>query len=138
MSEVDEKAHYLAGIRRSRIIASVFVSIALLLGYVGSQNQYRSMTVDKPASARIEYLVTGTSSNVRIIYLNDLAYRAEKVGTPPGKFSFRASKGRTLEAQIDNLSRDGTIGCQILVYGEPIYTIEETTDAAITCAAVVP
>ena len=35
MSEVDEKAHYLAGIRRSRIMAAVFVSIALVLGYVG-------------------------------------------------------------------------------------------------------
>ena len=91
MSEVDEKAHYLAGIRRSRIMAVIFVSLALLVGYVGAQNQYRSMTVDKPASARIEYHVTGTSSNIRVIYLNDLAYRAEKVGTPPWKFSFRFS-----------------------------------------------
>jgi hypothetical protein len=138
MSEVDEKAHYLAGIRRSRIMAIIFVSLALIVGYFGAQNQYRSMTVDKPTSARIEYLVTGTSSNVRIIYLNDLAYRAEKVGTPPWKFSFRASKDRSLEVQVDNLSNDGTVGCKILVYGEPVYTIEETTDSTITCTAVVP
>ena len=138
MSEVDEKAHYLAGIRRSRIMVVILVSIALLLGYFGAQNQYRSMTVDKPVSARIEYLVTGTSANVRVIYVNDLAYRAEKVGTPPWKFSFRASKGRSLEVQIDNLSAEGTVGCKILVYGEPIYTIEETTDSTITCTAVVP
>jgi hypothetical protein len=138
MSEVDEKAHYLAGIRRSRIMAVIFVSLAILVGYVGSQNQYRSMTVDKPASARIEYHVTGTSSNIRVIYLNDLAYRAEKVGTPPWKFSFRATKDRILEVQVDNLSADGTIGCEILVYGEPINTIEETTDSTITCTAVVP
>ena len=139
MSQFDEKSHYLNGIRRSRIMTVVFVSIALLIGYIGAKFQNRGMPVtNDPPSARIEYAVTGTSSNVRIIYLNDMAYRTEKVGSPPWKFGFRATTGRALEIQVDNLAKDGTVGCDILSFGESIYSVRESTDASITCAAVVP
>ena len=139
MSEFDEKTHYLSGISRSRRMAIIFVAIALLIGVVGAQFQNRGMPVtDKPPSARIEYAVTGTSANVRIIYLNDMAFRDEKVGTPPWKFGFRATQGRTLEIQVDNLAESGTIGCEIRAYGKAIYSVAESTDATITCVAVVP
>jgi hypothetical protein len=139
MSEFDEKTHYQTGIARSRRMAIIFVSIALIIGAVGAKFQDRGMEVSKdPPSARIEYAVTGSSSNVRIIYVNDLAYRTEKIGTPPWKFSFRATQGRTLEVQIDNLAQSGTIGCEIRAYGKTIYSVAETNDATITCATVVP
>ncbi|MFM2308850.1 MAG: hypothetical protein RLY87_971 [Chloroflexota bacterium] len=139
MSEFDEKTHYLSGIQRSRRMAIIFVVLAVVIGAIGAQFQNRGMPItDKPPTARIEYAVTGTSQNVRIIYLNDLAYRNEKIGTPPWKFGFRANQGRTLEVQVDNLTQSGTIGCEIRAFGKAIYTVAESTDATITCAAVVP
>ena len=139
MSNFDEKTHYLTGIARSRRMAIIFVSLALIIGAVGARFQDRGMEVAKdPPSARIDYAATGTATNVRIIYVNDLAYRTEKIGTPPWKFGFRARQGRTLEVQVDNLTQQGTIGCEIRAYGETIYSVAETSDATITCATIVP
>ena len=139
MSDFDEKTHYLSGIHRSRRMAVIFVALAIVIGAIGAQFQNRGMPVtNDPPSARIEYAVTGSSQNVRIIYLNDLAYRNENIGTPPWKFGFRARQGRTLEVQVDKLTQRGTIGCEIRAYGKAIYSVAESTDASITCAAVVP
>jgi hypothetical protein len=88
-------------------------------------------------SARVEYQVTGTSANVRVSYLNDMAFTAERSGPPPWKFGFRAAEGRNLLVKVDNLG-DGTIGCAIVAGGKPISTQIESVTQSITCMAVVP
>jgi hypothetical protein len=139
MQPFDEKTHYLTAQRRSWLMAIVFISIALAIGIFGNiyASRQKNAAATSANSARIEYQVTGTSTNVRVSYLNDMAFTAERSGPPPWKFGFRAVEGRNLLVKVDNLG-DGTIGCVIVASGKPISTQPESVTQSITCMAVVP
>lgn len=139
MQPLDEKTHYATGMRRSWIMAIIFIGIAIAIGIFGNIYASRQKNPDAvtPNSARIEYQVTGSATNVTISYLNDLAFTAERTGPPPWKFGFRASAGRNLLVKVDTKG-DGTIGCVITAGGKPISTQVESVTPSITCMAVVP
>ncbi|MCX6016505.1 MAG: hypothetical protein NT020_13100 [Chloroflexales bacterium] len=139
MQSFDEKGHYKTGIRRSWIMAIVFISIAIAIGIFGNiyASKLKNPDAVTPNSARIEYQVTGSAPNVTISYLNDLAFTAELNGPPPWKFGFRASAGRNLFIKVDNKG-SGTIGCVITSGGKPISTQPESVTPSATCMAVVP
>jgi hypothetical protein len=139
MQSFDEKTHYETAKRRSWIMAVIFISIAIAIGIFGNiyASRQKNAAATSANSARIEYQVTGTSSNVRVSYLNDMAFTAERSGPPPWKFGFRATEGRNLLIKVDNLG-GGTIGCVITAGGKPISTQVESDTPSITCMAVVP
>ena len=139
MQPFDEKTHYETAKRRSWLMAIVFISIALAIGVFGNiyASRQKSNEATSANSSRIEYQVTGTSTNVNVSYLNDMAFTPTRSGPPPWKFGFRAAEGRNLLIKVDNLG-DGTIGCVIVASGRPISTQPESVTSSITCMAVVP
>jgi len=139
MQPFDEKTHYVTAQRRSWQMAIVFVSIAIAIGIFGNiyASRQKNAAATSADSSRIEYQVSGTTSNVRVSYLNDMAFTAERSGPPPWKFGFRAATGRNLLIKVDNLG-DGSIGCVITAAGKPISSQPESVTQSITCMAVVP
>ncbi len=138
MQPFDEQTHVATGKRRATIMAVVLVSLALAVGIFGNMYKAQQETIDlTPRSARIEYEVTGDTSEVAIRYLNDLAYNDSRVGAPPWRFSFRAPHGRDLLIQVTNRGT-GTIGCRISTAGQVISQQPESITDSIMCMAVVP
>jgi len=138
MSQTDEKQQYTQGIRRARLMLGGFAVVALVIGIVGSYFSNDDPQLPKnPPSHRIEYQVTGTSTNVDVSYLNDMAYTETRSGTPPWRFGFRATQGRNLQVTVTNRG-EGTIGCVITASGKPVVTVPEAEVASIECWAQVP
>ena len=138
MNQFNEQQHITTGKRRALVMAIVLMSLALGVGVFGNRYKSQQEAVDlSPRSARIEYKVTGSTSEVEIRYLNDLAYTDSRVGAPPWSFSFRAPHGRDLRIEVTNHG-DGTIGCTISTGGRVISTQPESVTDRITCMAVVP
>ncbi len=138
MQQFDESTHVATGKRRARMMAIVLGVLALSVGIFGNIYKSQQQAPDLSThSTRIEYQVTGSSPAVEIQYLNDLAYRDTRSGTPPWRFSFRAVYGRDLYLRVVNRGT-GTIGCAISTNGQIIsQQIESETDA-IECMGVVP
>ncbi len=138
MSQTDEKQHYTQGIRKARLMLAAFAVTALVIGIVGSYfSNDDPQLPQNPPSHRIEYQVTGTSSDVEVRYLNDMAYTETRSGTPPWRFGFRATQGRNLEVIVENRG-DGTIGCAITASGKDVVRVPEAAVASIQCTAQVP
>jgi hypothetical protein len=138
MNQFNEQHHVTTGKRRALIMAIVLMALALGVGIFGNRYKAQQEAVDlSPRSARIEYEVTGSTSEVEISYLNDLAYIDSRVGAPPWRFSFRAPHGRELRIEVTNRG-DGTIGCTISTGGRIISSQTESVTERITCMAIVP
>jgi hypothetical protein len=138
MEPNNEKQHYERGIGRARWMAVVLTIAVVTVGIIGAQNDDNAMTPQsEPSSQRVEYQVTGTSKQVRILYLNDMAFDATREGEPPWRFGFRARQGRQLEVQVENLG-DGTIGCGITASGKDLSREPEQNAQVVRCEAVVP
>jgi hypothetical protein len=138
MSQTNEKQHYTDGIRRARLMLGVFAATALVIGLVGAyfSNDDPQMP-QNPPSHRIEYQVSGTSTQVDVRYLNDMAYTETRSGTPPWRFGFRATQGRNLHVVVENRG-EGTIGCAITASGKDIVRVPEAAVPSIQCTAQVP
>lgn len=138
MQDFDERAYTARGRRRAFIMAIVFVGVAFTIGIVGNLYKSQQSTPDlRTRSMRIEYRVTGTTTNAHIDYLNDMAYDDKRSGTPPWQYGFRAAWGRNLRIHVIN-DGDGTIGCAITAGGKIISEQPESVTDSIVCMAVVP
>lgn len=138
MQPFDEQTHVATGQRRARIMAIVLGVLALSVGIFGNIYKSQQQAPDLSThSSRIEYHVTGSSTAVEIQYLNDLAYRDTRSGTPPWRFSFRAVYGRDLYVHVINRG-SGTIGCEISTNGQTISKQIESETDSIECMGVVP
>ena len=138
MQPFDENTHVATGKRRARNMAIVLGVLALSVGIFGNIYKSQQQAPDLSThSTRIEYAVTGSATAIEIQYLNDLAYRDTRSGTPPWRFSFRAVYGRELYVHVINRGT-GTIGCAISANGQMIsQQIERETDS-VECMGVVP
>jgi hypothetical protein len=77
MNQFNEQHHVTTGKRRALIMAIVLMSLALGVGIFGNRYKAQQEAVDlSPRSARIEYEVTGSTSEVEISYLNDFSRTA--------------------------------------------------------------
>lgn len=138
MAESNEAQRYRAGISRARWMIAGLASAALIAGIIGTYYQDRGMAVElAPPTTRIEYQVTGTSPDVTVTYVNDLAYTESKQGAPPWKYGFRARKGRELSVIVQN-NAAGTTGCAIRAGGQELAAVTDSTESTIRCTAVVP